>query len=106
MARRGAPADEYLGRDVVSRTDVEIVLWQGHCEVHERFRAEDLRDYRSSWPGVQIYAHPDRPPDVLAEADYVGSTAGLLRHVDAVRPERVVLVTECFDERQCRGGAS
>ena len=87
--------DEYLGRYVASRTDVEIVLWQGHCEVHERFRAEDLRDYRSSWPGVQIYAHPECPPDVLAEADYVGSTAGLLRHVETVRPERVVLVTEC-----------
>ena len=87
--------DEYLGRYVASRTGVEIVLWQGHCEVHERFRAEDLRDYRANYPGVQIYAHPECPPDVLAEADYVGSTAGLLRHVDAVRPERVVLVTEC-----------
>ncbi len=87
--------DEYLGRYVAGRTDVEIVLWQGHCEVHERFSAEDLRGYRAGYPGVQIYAHPECPPDVLAEADYVGSTAGLLRHVDAVRPERVVLVTEC-----------
>ena len=87
--------DEYLGRYVAGRTGVEIVLWQGHCEVHERFTAEDLRGYRASYPGVQIYAHPECPPDVLAEADYVGSTAGLLRHVDAVRPERVVLVTEC-----------
>ena len=87
--------DEYLGRYVAGRTGVEIVLWQGHCEVHERFRAEDLRGYRASYPGVQIYAHPECPPDVLDEADYVGSTAGLLRHVDAVRPERVVLVTEC-----------
>ena len=87
--------DEYLGRYVASRTGVEIVLWQGHCEVHERFSAEDLRGYRASYPGVQIYAHPECPPDVLAEADYVGSTAGLLRHVDRERPERVVLVTEC-----------
>ena len=87
--------DEYLGRYVAGRTGVEVVLWQGHCEVHERFSAEDLRGYRASYPGVQIYAHPECPPDVLAEADYVGSTAGLLRHVDAVRPERVVLVTEC-----------
>ena len=87
--------DEYLGRYVASRTGVEIIPWRGRCEVHERFRAEDLRDYRANWPGVQIYAHPECPPDVLAEADYVGSTAGLQRHVDAVRPERVVLVTEC-----------
>ena len=87
--------DEYLGRYVASRTDVEVVLWRGHCEVHERFRAEDLRGYRASYPGVQIYAHPECPPDVLAEADYVGSTAGLLRQVEAARPQRVVLVTEC-----------
>ena len=87
--------DEYLGRYVAGKTDVEVVLWQGHCEVHERFTAEDLRNYRDPYPGVQIYAHPECPPDVLAEADYVGSTSGLLRHVDATRPDRVVLVTEC-----------
>jgi quinolinate synthase len=87
--------DEFLGRYVASQTDVEIILWKGHCEVHERFRAEDLRDYRTSYPGIQIYAHPECPPDVLAEADYVGSTSGLIRHVDETRPERVVLVTEC-----------
>ena len=87
--------DEYLGKYVASKTCVEIILWQGHCEVHERFTAADLRDYRTSYPGIQIYAHPECPPDVLAEADYVGSTAGLLHHVDTTRPERVVLVTEC-----------
>ena len=87
--------DEYLGKYVASKTRVEIILWQGHCEVHERFTAADLRDYRTSYPGIQIFAHPECPPDVLAEADYVGSTAGLLHHVDTTRPERVVLVTEC-----------
>ena len=87
--------DEYLGRYVAGRTDVEIILWHGHCEVHERFTAAELRDYRSSYPGIQIFAHPECPPDVLAEADYVGSTSGLIRHVEATRPERVVMVTEC-----------
>ncbi|MBM64018.1 MAG: quinolinate synthase [Acidobacteria bacterium] len=87
--------DEYLGRHVAEQTNIDIILWKGHCEVHERFTAEDLRGYRASYPGIQIYAHPECPPDVLAEADYVGSTAGLLGHVEATRPERVVLVTEC-----------
>ena len=87
--------DEFLGRYVAGRTEVEIILWKGHCEVHERFRAEDLRDYRANYPGIQIFAHPECPPDVLAEADYVGSTAGMIRHVDQTQPERVVMVTEC-----------
>ena len=87
--------DEFLGRYVAGQTDVEIILWRGHCEVHERFSAEDLRGYRTSYPGIQIFAHPECPPDVLAEADYVGSTSGLIRRVAATRPARVVMVTEC-----------
>lgn len=87
--------DEYLGRYVASRTDVEVILWQGHCEVHERFTAAELRAYRETHTGIQVLAHPECPPDVLAEADFVGSTAGMIRHVETTRPERVVMVTEC-----------
>lgn len=87
--------DEYLGRYVAAQTDVELILWKGHCEVHERFTAEELRQVRRSWPGVQIIAHPECPEDVLAEADFVGSTSGMIRHVGEARPDRVVMVTEC-----------
>ena len=87
--------DEYLGRHVADQTDVEIVLWQGHCEVHERFTAGEIRSYRDLHPGIQVLAHPECPPDVLAEADFVGSTAGMIRHVGEARPRRVVMVTEC-----------
>ena len=67
--------DEYLAKYVQTKTDVEIIAWKGHCEVHERFTGEELRAYRESDPGVQIIAHPECPPDVLAEADFTGSTA-------------------------------
>jgi quinolinate synthase len=87
--------DEYLGRYVAQRTRVQVILWRGHCEVHERFSARDLSSFRGQYPGVQILAHPECPPDVLQEADFVGSTAGMIRHVGAHRPRRVVLVTEC-----------
>jgi quinolinate synthase len=87
--------DEYLGRYVASRTKVQVILWHGHCEVHERFSAQDLRDYRSQYRDLVILAHPECPPDVLAEADFVGSTAGMIRHVGMRRPRRVVMVTEC-----------
>ncbi|CAN5779040.1 quinolinate synthase NadA [soil metagenome] len=87
--------DEYLGQYVASQTDVEIILWRGHCMVHERFTAEELREYRQGYEGLQIIAHPECPQDVLAEADFVGSTAGMIDYVDRERPARVVMVTEC-----------
>ena len=92
--------DEYLGQYVATKTKVEIILWKGHCEVHERFTGEQLRSYRIGQPELQILAHPECPPDVLAEADFVGSTAAMIRHVrEADRPAagrlRVVMVTEC-----------
>jgi quinolinate synthase len=87
--------DQYLGRWVASQTDVEIILWQGSCEVHERFTGEELRGYREMNPGIQIIAHPECPPDVLAEADFVGSTSGMINWVKTEHPRQVVMVTEC-----------
>ncbi len=87
--------DEYLGKYVASQTDVEVILWKGACEVHERFTGDELRTYRQSHPGIEIIAHPECPPDVLNEADFVGSTSGMIQHVADRRPADVVLVTEC-----------
>ncbi len=87
--------DEYLAKYVAGQTDVEIISWKGHCEVHERFTGAELREYRRSNPGISILAHPECPPEVLAEADFVGSTSAMIGHVHAERPARVVMVTEC-----------
>jgi quinolinate synthase len=87
--------DQYLGRWVASQTGVDVILWEGSCMVHERFTGDELRAYRGNHPGIQIIAHPECPPDVLAEADFVGSTAGMISWVERNRPRRVVMVTEC-----------
>ena len=87
--------DEYLARYVGSQTKVKIIAWKGHCEVHERFTADELKLYRESDPNLQIIAHPECPPDVLAEADFTGSTAHMIDWVRNNRPKRVVMVTEC-----------
>ncbi len=87
--------DGYLGRYVAEQTEVEIILWEGACEVHERFTPEELRGYRQDFPGIHIMAHPECPPEVLSEADFVGSTSGMIAHVGDRRPRQVVLVTEC-----------
>jgi quinolinate synthase len=87
--------DEYLARNVAKETDVEIIAWHGHCEVHELFNAADVRQMRENYPGVTVLAHPECPPDVVAEADFAGSTAVMSDYVGQKRPARVVLLTEC-----------
>jgi len=87
--------DEYLARNVAAETNVKVIAWQGHCEVHERFSAEEVRQLRENYPGITILAHPECPPDVVAEADFSGSTAAMTSYVSKNQPPRVVLLTEC-----------
>src|SRR5258707_760823 len=87
--------DEYLAQNVARETAVEIVTWAGHCEVHERFSAKDVRQLRAGHPGIVVLAHPECPPEVVAEADFSGSTAAMIDYVGKERPARVVLMTEC-----------
>ena len=76
----GAPTvmllpDQYLAMNVAAETDVEIVIWPGACEVHERFTGDDIRQIRQDYGDVVVLAHPECPPEVTAEADVVGSTS-------------------------------
>jgi len=87
--------DEYLANYVAQQTDVKIIEWQGHCEVHERFTAPQLEQYRADFDELTIIAHPECPPDVLDAADFVGSTAQMQAFVHTERPKRVLMVTEC-----------
>ena len=87
--------DEYLAQNVAAQTRVEIISWAGHCEVHERFTAAEIRLLREQHPGVVVLAHPECPPEVVAEADFAGSTAAMIEYVGAEKPARVVMVTEC-----------
>ena len=87
--------DKYLARNVAAKTGVKVITWEGACEVHERFTAEQIRDYRASHPGIVVLAHPECPPDVVAEADFAGSTAAMINYVGDHKPQRVVMITEC-----------
>jgi quinolinate synthase len=87
--------DEYLAQNIAAQTDVQIIAWKGHCEVHERFTPADIRQLREDHPGVRVLAHPECPPEVVAEADFSGSTAAMSDYVGRQKPPRVVLMTEC-----------
>ena len=87
--------DKYLARNVAAKTGVKVITWEGACEVHERFTAEEIRDYRAANPGIVVLAHPECPPEVVAEADFAGSTAAMIDYVGSHHPQRVVMITEC-----------
>jgi quinolinate synthase len=87
--------DEYLAKNVAAETKVEIIAWRGRCEVHEQFTAADIRELREAHPGTIVLAHPECAPEVVAVADFAGSTADMVRYVGAKRPASVALVTEC-----------
>jgi quinolinate synthase len=87
--------DEYLAKNVAAETKVEIIAWRGRCEVHEQFTAADIRELREAHPGTIVLAHPECAPEVVAAADFAGSTADMVGYVGAKQPARVALVTEC-----------
>jgi len=87
--------DQFLARWVATQTNVQIIAWHGACEVHDRFTAGEIQLLREQYPGIQVVAHPECPPDVLEAADFVGSTAGMIAHVREARPAQVALITEC-----------
>jgi quinolinate synthase len=87
--------DEYLAKNVAAQTNVEILAWHGRCEVHERFTPDDIRQLRAGHPGIVVLAHPECSPEVVAAADFTGSTAGMNDYVVSKRPQSVVLITEC-----------
>lgn len=87
--------DQYLASWVASQTDVRVHTWAGSCMVHERFTGQEIAEHRRGLGDISVIAHPECPPDVLAEADYVGSTNGMIDWVRNHQPRRVMMITEC-----------
>jgi quinolinate synthase len=88
--------DRYLGSWVASQLpEIEVITYDGACEVHERFTGAEVATLREQHDGVTILAHPECPPDVLAEADVVGSTKLMNDWVRANQPRTVAMITEC-----------
>lgn len=87
--------DRFLAANVARQTGVEVIVHPGACEVHERFTPDDIRQVRADHPGITVLAHPECPPEVVDEADYAGSTAQMVNFVEAKRPLKVALITEC-----------
>lgn len=83
--------DRYLGDYIRDVTGADMLLWQGSCVVHERFKGTDLAAMRREHPDAAVLVHPESPPEVIAQADVVGSTTRLINAVrELPNPEFIV----------------
>ena len=105
--------DEYLATNVAKETgkhivfptraprpagkklDYQVIGWTGRCEVHERFTVEDIENARRQFPDVIVLAHPECSPEVVAAADFAGSTNAILKYVESHPAKRYLVLTEC-----------
>jgi quinolinate synthase len=86
--------DKNLGDYVSRRTDKKIIFWEGFCPTHHRVGYEDIKEIRELYAGAPILAHPECRAEVLAEADFIGSTAGILDYARRSDAERLIIGTE------------
>ena len=108
--------DEYLARNVARESgkhiifptdrpipkekqdphmDYQLLGWHGKCEVHEKFKVEDIENVRRQFPDVVVLAHPECSPEVVEAADFSGSTSAMIHFVEQARSPRYLLLTEC-----------
>lgn len=86
--------DQHLGRYVMKQTGREMVLWPGSCQVHEIFSEKKLQQLKVRYPEAKVLAHPECEERVLALADYVGSTKGILEYALKSPLKQFIVVTE------------
>jgi quinolinate synthase len=114
--------DEYLAKNVAQETGKQVIIpsirkngtngtttriqleeniqfdmvgWPGRCEVHEKFTVQDIANVRAQFPTVEILAHPECSPEVVAAADFSGSTTAMIRRVETSDSPQFLLLTEC-----------
>lgn len=102
--------DEYLAKNVAKETGKKIIFpeaapypkddlvmigWHGKCEVHDRFTPQDIADVRKQFPDAAVLAHPECPPEVVAQSDFSGSTSKMIQFVKNSKASRYLLLTEC-----------
>ncbi len=83
--------DKHLGHYVQTKTGADMLLWQGSCVVHERFKSDALKTLKAKHPEAAVLVHPESPQEVVDLADVVGSTTALIEAVKD-RPESTFII--------------
>ena len=86
--------DRNLAAYVARHTDKKIIPWNGYCYVHDHFTADEVRAARALHPGAEVLVHPECRPEVIDQADFVYSTAGMGKHARASKAREFIIGTE------------
>lgn len=104
--------DEFLAKNIANDTGKSVILatpndkpkliekdsmvvWNGRCEVHDKFTVEDVKNARSQFDDIEVVAHPECSPEVVAASDYSGSTTAMVDYVKKSKKNRFLILTEC-----------
>src|SRR5262245_34470526 len=87
--------DEHLASYVQQQTSKMVISWNGNCYVHHQITPENILAVKRSLPGVQVLVHPECRADVVALADAVLSTSGMVRYAKESPAQEFLVVTEC-----------
>ncbi len=79
-------ADRLGGNDEASLRRAKVILWRGHCSVHQLFRPEDVERVRRADPAVKVIVHPECPIEVTGQADFAGSTGAIIKMIENSPP--------------------
>jgi len=86
--------DRHLGGYLNRKFNRDMLLWPGVCIVHEAFSETELLKLKEQYPGAPIAAHPECPAQIVAHADYVGSTSGILQFAKSFPGDTLIVATE------------
>jgi len=86
--------DQYLGHYTATKTDKKIILWPGFCPTHIRIQPQDITRLRLEYPQARMIIHPECKPEVIALADEVLSTGGMLRFSRQTKAREIIIGTE------------
>jgi quinolinate synthase len=80
------PREDLGGNDLASLAQADFVLWKGHCSVHQLFRPEHVDQVRERHPQMRVIVHPECRREVVEKADQAGSTAYIVKQIEAAPP--------------------
>jgi quinolinate synthase len=86
--------DKNLGHYVSQHTDKEMIIWEGYCNTHDMLTIKDIEEMKAAHPNAEVVVHPECRPEVVAAADYVGSTTAIIKYCKESPSTEFIVGTE------------